>query len=457
MPPLLPLSVRLARLMRERHRAGVPSDIRRKVCVHIADSVGIALAATRGGPLAAQLIDAVSAGAGPGDCGVLGSPERRAPGLAAFANSALIHILDFDDIHDGARLHPTTTTLPVALAAATLVQAPASRIVDAVALGNELTCRLGVMCSPTGNGPGSDWFLTQLFGYMGATLAAAVVLDLDQDAMVSAFGMAYMQSAGGKEAGFGVGATARSIYPAFAAMGGMQAALLARAGIVGPRTGLDGDAGLFKLYLGGDITAHQTAVLLDRESWVFNDTQVKPWPCCRLSHPYVAAALNVRAKLNVHPKFDGAAVQRIVVKVNGSAAKLCRPLAERRRPQTLQDAKYSIPYMTAFTLHYGKIDLETLTGDVLAEAAVHALADRVEIEECLPDNPGHPPAEIDITTLDGRILHSDRRLALDMSDVMIKRKFASCLSYAGRADKSDLLWDRLMNLHHEKSAEFLFD
>jgi 2-methylcitrate dehydratase PrpD len=323
---IMPLSVRLTRQMIELRRCGIPADMRRKTCAHIADSVGIALAATAGGPLAGQLLDALSAGAGGGRCRVLGLRgglhDGHAPSLAAFANSALIHVLDFDDIHDAARLHPTAVTLPAALAATALVRVPASRVVDAVTLGNELMCRLGVMCSPTGEGPGSDWFLTQLFGYMGAALAAGLVLDLDEAQIVSSFGLAYMQSAGGKEAGFGVGATSRGIYPAFAAMGGTHASLLARAGIVGPATALDGAAGLFKLYLGGAPRPVRIGALLDNTHWRFADTQTKPWPSCRLSHPYVAVALALRAQLG------GSTPERVLVKVNGSASKLCR----HRRP-----------------------------------------------------------------------------------------------------------------------------
>lgn len=446
----LPLSVRLARLMVEQRRRGIPAEIRRKTCAHIADSVGIAIAATRGGPLAGQLAAAMSAGAGAGRCGVIGSSQGHAPTLAAFANSALIHILDFDDIHDAARLHPSTVTLPAALAAAALSKAPASRVVDAVTLGNELMCRLGVMCSPTGAGPGSDWFLTQLFGYMGATLSAAIVLDMNETDIVSAFGLAYMQTAGGKEAGFGVGATARGIYPAFAAMGGTQAVLLARAGIAGPRGALDGAAGLFKLYLGSSASTAQTATLLDDTRWYFADTQAKPWPCCRLSHPYVAAALDLRAKLG------GGVAEHILVKVNASAVNLCRPLAERRRPQTLQDAKYSIPYMTAFALVNGTVDLETLNPGVLDNLAVHALADRVEIDETLPDNPGHPPAEISIRTTDGRIIHSAKAPRFDMTSGDMRRKFASCLAYAGMGQKTEALWRRLNELDQEDGVAFLF-
>ena len=267
--------------------------------------MAIGLAATRCQPLAGQLFDAMAMGANGGVCGVLGSSARQAPGLAAFTNAALIHTLDFDDIHDAARLHPTAVTLPGALAAADLVAAPAARVLAAVALGNELLCRLGVMYSPMGSGPGSDWFLTQLFGYFGAALSTALVLDLDEDQVVCALGLAYMQAAGGKEAGFGVGATGRSIYPAFAAMGGVTAALLAKAGVRGPESALDGAASLFRIYLETPPGAAQRALLLAPEGWQFAATRIKPWPSCRLSHPYVSAALGLRAQL------QGAGIERL--------------------------------------------------------------------------------------------------------------------------------------------------
>ena len=50
------------------------------------------------------------------------------------------------------------------------------------------------------------------------------MLGLDDEKLGHAIGLAYMQAAGGKEAGVGMGSQARSIYPAFASMGGVQAA-----------------------------------------------------------------------------------------------------------------------------------------------------------------------------------------------------------------------------------------
>jgi len=101
------LSRQVVRLLQQRDtHGGIPPVIRRKARQHIADALAIGLAATRSQPLAQQLLDAMSMGAGGGACGVFGSAARHAPSLAAFTNAALIHTLDFDDIHDAARLHP---------------------------------------------------------------------------------------------------------------------------------------------------------------------------------------------------------------------------------------------------------------------------------------------------------------------------------------------------------------
>jgi 2-methylcitrate dehydratase PrpD len=428
----------------------VTGSMQRKMRLHAADAVAIACAASRVDVLANQVLQALGTGSGGGVCHVFGSTERLAPPMAAFANSALMHMLDFDDIHDLARLHPTSVCLPAALTAAECVAAPFSRVLDATVLANELMCRLGMMCQPQGTGAGSDWFLTQLFGYFGAALAAALVLDLSEDQLVSALGFAYMQAAGGKEAGFGLGGTGRAIYPAFAAMGGMQAALLARAGLAGPESALDGTANLFSIYLGGRPEAWPLETLLAPSGFHFEATQIKPWPCCRLSHPYVSAAMALRER------WDGQPVRSIMIGVNASADKLCQPLTGRRRPRTLQDAKYSIPYMTALAFAKGKVDLCGLVPGVLADQEVYALADLIEIDASLPDNPGHPPAVLRLETIPGQVL-TEHAGNFDLSPDGVRLKFEACMSYAGRADSASRLWRLLVEDAASVSLDELFD
>jgi 2-methylcitrate dehydratase PrpD len=443
------LSRELARLVLDRHRRGLPAEVLARAQLHALDSLGIALAARPVLPICEQVIAAMSFGATGGASAVIGGAERLPPAAAAFVNSALAHALDYDDIHDNARLHPTTVTLHAALAVAEPAGADMPRVLSAMALGNEVMCRLGEACAPSGGGPGSDWFLTQLFGYLGGCVAACIVLDMDEERIVSALGLAYMQLAGGKEAGFGTGSTARSIYPAFASMGGVQAALLARAGVTGPETALDGAAGMFRIYLGGSPSDALRARLLETPGWTWLATEVKPWPSCRLSHPYVAAALALRERLGGAPK-EG----RITVAVNASAAKLCHPIEGRRVPETLQDAKYSIPFMTAFTLAHGRVDLETLGPQITRDAAALALAQRIDIVETMPDKPGHPPAEIAAQGAEGRV--TVRRTAAPVLDAAgVRAKFEDCLRHVGHGATAATLWDRLMRTLRQGTAEDL--
>ncbi len=406
---------------------------------HIADSCGVALGATRD----ADFVEALIAGIGPASgsgAPIFGNARRLSPPAAAFVNAALAHALDFDDIHDLARLHPTTVCLPAAWAASSLrtqtSEYQEERFLEAVALGNESLCRLGLAAHPVGDGAVSYWFTTQLFGSFAAALAAAHVLELNRNQTRNALGLAYMQTAGGKEPAFGTGSTARRIYPAFATMAGVQAALLARAGLSGPADPLGGAANVFRIYLSQDAQATR-AVLLDPEDWQALAIQFKPWPTCRLSHAFICAALKLRNRLRDEIP------QHITLHVNASARKLCEPLTSRIRPPTLPDATYSIPFVTAFVLAHGEPELEKLNEGTLADPIVLDLASRITIKPDRHDSPGHPVGNIEATFTNGKVLSIPTSPPNDLTDNALFLKFKDCLHYAGR-ENSIRLWQYIV-------------
>lgn len=395
----------------------------------IADNLAIALAASRT-TLAQDVLASVLAGVHGGACEVIGLARSVPPAQAAFANAALAHVLDFDDIYDRGRLHPTTVVLPAALAAAELVGASGRQVRDGVLLGGEAMCLFGLSISPTATGPASHWFVTQLVGYVGAAIAAAVAMGLDDDTVISAIGLSVMQAAGTKQPASTPGSTARAIYPAFAAAGGVTAALLARGGMRGAADALDGADGLLPLYLGlRDVPDD----FFDTSRWRYAETSIKPWPCCRISHPYVSAALTLHRELAAHGRLDLAAIEEVRLDVNASAAKLCLPLEARIRPTTLQDAKYSIPFMTAHALVHGDVDLDSTGEQCLTDPEVLALARRMQVHDGLPDGPGHPPAVVTVT----RHGHQHRARAdeagLDGNGAASIEKLAQCFRFAGAA------------------------
>lgn len=367
----------------------IPESVLDRHRLLLVDSVGISLAATRLSPAASATAAAATVGAGTGRCR-LWDGSTGSPATAALANAAFAHALDFDDTHDRARMHTTTVTLPAALAVGELVDASMSEVLRATVIGSELMCRLGLAAAPTATNPAGLWFMAQLTGYFGAAVTAALVLGIDRPGIASAIGFAYAQAAGGKQAAVATGSDERSIYPAFAAAGGVTAALLARQGLRGPSGALDGPTGLWRAYLGSPLTDEIADRITDlgHEPWAVDDIDVKPWPACRLSHPYIDAALSIGP--------IDAPIERITLAVNASGLRLCEPAAGRRRPSTLPDAGFSLPYLTALALARGRVTLSDFTADLLTDRRVHELADLVQVQQSLPDEPGNPVAEVTV-------------------------------------------------------------
>lgn len=413
--------------------AAIPADVRQHARVLVADSVAISLAASRVSPVARAAADAALAGCDAGSSHVYGTTRTAPPAVAAFANSAFAHALDFDDTHDLARLHTTTVVLPAALAVGQLCDADGERVLDAVVLGAELMCRLGLAADPTATSPAASWFLTQLTGYVGAAVAAAFTLGLDSAGIASAIGFGYAQAAGAKQAALVNGSQARSIYPAFAAAGGVTAALLARSGLRGPVDALDGPAGLWPAYLGTGLEPAAEASLLDLggERWEFREIAVKSWPTCRLAHPYLDAVASL-------PVID-APIEAVTLAVNASVARLCRPVTDRRRPATLADAGFSVPYITAAALARGGFGLTDLEPGLLSDERVHAIVDVTAFEDRLPDGLGNPPGEVTVRA-GGEVFTARGRAHPAPDDAEVRAKGVRCLTEAlpGR-DPDELL------------------
>ena len=101
------LSKEIVHAVRQRQNRCLPEKIRDKVNLHIIDTIGISLAAYRGAPVALNAITGISVGVSGGTGRVIGSERSLPPAYAAFANTALAYALDYDDINDLARIHPT--------------------------------------------------------------------------------------------------------------------------------------------------------------------------------------------------------------------------------------------------------------------------------------------------------------------------------------------------------------
>lgn len=400
----------------------VPEHRARRARTLVADSLAVSLAAGARSPVARRAVAAAASGS-LGPCRVLGADLRLPPVQAAFANSALAHALDFDDTHDLARLHTTTVVLPAALAAAEADRAPGAAVVDALVVASELMCVLGLAARSAPGNRAASWYLTQLVGGVGAAVAAGLVLGLDADALASAVGHAAGQASGAKESSRT--GDARAVYTGHAAAQGVLAALLAREGVEGPVTGLDGDLGLWPTHLG--VPGPDLARLPGGDgAWEFDAVVVKPWPGCRITHPFLDAVLALPAPVLADPEGIGG----VVVAVDPTAARLCRPARERRRPRTVAEAGFSVPFMVALALARGGVGPRDMTEEALTDPRVLRVADLV-VEEHRPEGgPGYAPARVEAVHR-GRSYSASGAPGPVLSERGEADKFSACLEHAG--------------------------
>src|SRR5690606_11754415 len=103
---------------------------------------------------------------------VLGHDFRTSAELAALANGAMAHALDFEDTFDPTAGHPNASLVPAVLALAqTSGPVSGKELITPAAGGGELACRIGLSLRVPVEAGG--WYPPPIIGAMGAAAAAA--------------------------------------------------------------------------------------------------------------------------------------------------------------------------------------------------------------------------------------------------------------------------------------------
>ena len=394
---------------------GLPTHVGEDVAGRLLDVLGNCLAgrAESLGPADPDqaVLRAVTSWGGTPESGVIGSAERLPAPSAALINGTLAHVLDFDDTHLPSVLHPSASVVPAALAAAEATGASGIDLLAAVAAGIEITNRLG-MASYLVEARNSLFFekgfhATSICGTLGSAAAAGLLYGLDADQIASAMGIAASMGAGIIEANR-TGGTVKRIHCGWAAHGGITAAVLAREGVTGPPTVLEGRFGFFQAYLDG---RYDSSALLDDLGvrWELIRTVYKPYPSNHFTHPGIDCALALRAQ--------GVSPDDIEWAELGVAVPTLRTIGEPREekisPRTPYHAKFSGPFTVARALLGGGglgLYLDDFTEQTYSDPEVLALAAKVRTvadERATDLFPNAFAAVLRVQTRDGQ-LHEHR-------------------------------------------------
>src|SRR5580693_4530417 len=227
---------------------------------------------------------------------VIGTPIRTSPALAALANGTSSHGIEQDDTHSGGSIHLGTTMYSVALALSEMLPGTTSGcFFAAVVAGYEAAARIA-MAAQAKEQYRLGFHPTQTCGVFGAAVTASKMLDLTADQTLAAVGIAGSMAGGSMEF-LAEGAWTKRIHPGLAARNGIEAALLAAEGFIGPRHPLEGRDGFLQGYSRKPLADRLTADL--GQFFEIMHTAVKPHACCRYMQGPIDAVLDILREHNL--------------------------------------------------------------------------------------------------------------------------------------------------------------
>ncbi len=293
---------------------------------------------------------------------VFGETVGRSAEAAAFANGALSHIVEMDDVDRVSIVHPGAVVIPAALAAYGRDGRSGKELLSAVVAGFEVAIRFG---SAVGAKHYYHFHNTSTCGVFGSAMAAGWLLGLDTEALTWALGNAGTMAFGLWEFN-AEGAMSKHLHTGHAAASGLRAAELAAHGFTGARSIVEGERGFFA-GLAPEGEPDKVTAGLGEAPLALPGVSLKPYASCRHTHAAIDAAMALREEL------DGHAVERGTISVYQAAADLC----DNPSPKTPYEAKFSLQYCVAEALGGRSMGLDDFgaTGNVANPVAVVVDAD----------------------------------------------------------------------------------
>lgn len=395
------------------------------------DAIGVMLGAS-GMARETDAFLALARTTGEGPCAILGTGVAANPATAALANGAMAHALDYEDAFDLAPGHPNASLVPALLALSQWQGGiDGRRFIAALVAGCELSCRMGLALEHKMEAGG--WYPPPILAGYGAALGAAHLLRLSPQQMADALSLTLCQVTMPGEIKHSARTVIRAVREAFPAQAAVQSALLAQQGLAGFEEPLEGAAGFYALYAGGEFDPDVLLAPLNGSMWIEHLT-FKPWPSCRGTHPFIEMALGLREQEG----FAAADIVGVRVGVGPMQRMLVEPAERKRAPAVAIDAKFSVPFCVASVLAGRAIDLGAFSDERLRDPQVLALAGKVQFEQPAGAEQWRGDAgTLAVELADGRKFEASLAQARGapahpLSDRELADKFVACASRAAQ-------------------------
>jgi 2-methylcitrate dehydratase PrpD len=392
-PP--PVTETLAQFVVTTALESISEAARARAKLHILDTLGVALAAIED-PAAKIALDYCGTLGSSSQASIWGTRQRASASTAALANGLLAHALDFDDWDAFIRLgHPTSVLLGAALPLAESIEASGSELLRGYVLGVEVIARLAANCP---NVQERGFHSTPVWGSLGAAVACASLLRLEQTRLIAALGVAASAASGIQRQ---QGSMVKPFHAGNAARAGVEAALLAARGFTADPAILEAPLGFCDTFFGtGRCDYEKMTSNVGAPFFLESPGLGLKWhPCSAPQFLAADAALYLRREHDFH--FD----QVSSVEVRIPPVRYERHYAPEVR--TGLRGKFAINYVVAMALLEGKLELGTFTDEKVNERrAQDALAKvRVICDPTIPEPGPYCPVAVELKT-GGRLEHT---------------------------------------------------
>lgn len=307
--------------------------------------------------------------------GARGSGAARAlDGLqgSAFVPAAFLgNVLEMDDVHRAALLHPGPVVWPTALNASEI-----ETLDDALAAavrGYEAMVTIGVTFDARHY---AHHHPTATAGVFGAAAAEACAASADPAIIANALALAGSVSGGLWQTRHSRN-LAKQWHVVHAGDTGRSAAHYALSGVTGPLDILEGEQGLYA------ATCRAPNPMRFGDGWRIAEVSFKPWGACRHAHPAIDAALRLRER--------GVLGGEVLVETYRDALTFC----DKPAPASVTEAKFSIQHAVAVVAERGAPALADFEPDAIAALApARARVRVIEAAEITARYPAHFGARV---------------------------------------------------------------
>jgi 2-methylcitrate dehydratase PrpD len=344
----------------------LPGEVVERTKDFFLDWLGSALAGKNAAPVRALESFARKMGPDHGPSEVLVSRRRTSPLFAALVNGAASHVVEQDDVHNGAVFHPATVVFPAALAAAQQTGASGRDLIAASVVGYETGVRVG---SFLGRSHYKVFHTTGTAGTLAAAAAVSHILSADEETILNALGSAGTQAAGLWEF-LRDAADSKQLHTAKAAADGLISAYLACDGFTGAMRILEGDLGMAAGMSSDPDPAKLTEGLGER--WAVLETSFKFHASCRHTHPAADALLEAMKEHGL----TADRIARVRARVHDAAIDVLGPVSD---PRTIHQSKFSMGFVLALIATRGQAGINDFTEEALEDPELREFSERVEM------------------------------------------------------------------------------